>query len=630
MLGGAVACVLTGGAARAQTFGDLRQMSIDQLAQVDVSSVSKAPQPIGEAPAAVYVISHDAIERAGVTTLPEALRLAPNLVVARQSSSQYVISARGLSGNPAAQNFANKLLVLIDGRSVYTPLFSGVYWDMQDVVLADVDRIEVISGPGATLWGANAVNGVINIITRNAADSKGVLVQASAGLLERSGTLRYGGRAGDDLSYRVYLQGIQGDATQLVGAGSAEDERWRVQGGFRLDWVPGDHDQVTLQGDAYEGRHGQLGAADERIVGRNLLARWNRASAPTENLQVQAYYDRTVRHTLDSGGRFAVDTYDVDAQQSFTLGSANAIVAGAGARASHYKIDGAGGLAFDPNRRTTWLLNAFVQDTAALTGHLGLTVGLKLEKDPFAATALLPNVRLAWTPHNGTLIWGAVSRAVRSATPFDRDVRETLGTILYLTGDPNFRSEKLTAFELGTRLQPTPRLSVSVTGFRHLYDDLRTIEPAPGVFIPLRWGNGLRGTSWGIDSWAEWRAFDWWKLSASLSFIRENFKFDPTASGFLDASQLGSDPKHQAMLRSSMNLGGGVTFDAGLRHVGPFPQPYLPAYLELDARLGMALADGLTISVAGANLLHDRHQEYPGSSGNLIPREVRAALQWRW
>ncbi|HVF94006.1 MAG TPA: TonB-dependent receptor [Sphingomonas sp.] len=616
--------------AHAQTFTDLRQMSLDQLSQVDISSVTKAPQAIGVAPASVYVISNNDIERSGATTIPEALRLAPNLVVARQSSSQYVVSARGLSGSPAAQNFANKLLVLIDGRSVYTPLFSGVYWDMQDVVLADVDRIEVISGPGATLWGANAVNGVINIITKSAGDSAGILVEASGGTLERSGTLRYGGQTGGNLAYRVYLRGIEGDATRTASGASGEDDRWRVQGGFRLDWTASEQDQVTLQGDAYQGSRGQAGSNDERIVGRNVLARWNRSIAADANLQVQAYYDRTVRHTVNGGGRFALDTYDFDAQQSFPIGTANAVVFGGGVRASRYRIQGANGLDFDPAAQTLWLANVFVQDTAKLAPHLDLTVGVKIEKDPLTAATPLPSARVAWTPRSGLLIWGAVSRAIRSATPFDRDVRESVGPTLFLTGAKDFAAEKLVAFELGTRLAPNARFSISVTGFRHVYDDLKTVEPAPGGFVPLRWGNGLGGTIWGLESWGDWQALDWWKLSASFTIIRKTFSFDPSASGLIGISQLGADPEHKASLRSSMELGRGVTLDAALRRLGPASETRLRPYLELDTRLGWAIDDRVMLAITGANLLHRYHQEYAGETGNLIPRQVSASLQWRW
>ncbi|MDX3899684.1 MAG: TonB-dependent receptor [Sphingobium sp.] len=617
-------------AANAQTFDDLRKMSLDQLGDVDVSSVSKTPQPIGEAPAAVYVIGHDAIQRSGATTLPEALRLAPNLVVSRQNASQYVISARGMSGSPEAQNFANKLLVLIDGRSVYTPLYSGVYWDMQDVLLADVNRIEVISGPGATLWGANAVNGVINIITRSSADSQGVFVEATGGALERAGSLRYGGKLGESLTYRVYARGIQQDPTRTIADASGEDERWRVQGGFRLDWARSERDQFTLQGDRYVGRHGQFGTTDERIAGRNLLARWNRGTTAGANLQLQAYYDHTVRETFDGGGRFALDTYDLDAQHSAPLGSWNAVVVGGGLRANRYRIHGAAGLEFDPASRTLWHANAFVQDTVTVTPKLALTLGLKLEKNPFAGVTPLPSARLAWMPGRDILIWGAASRAIRSTTPFDRDVREYSGGTLFLTGSQDFVSEKLTAFELGTRFQPAKGLSVSITGFRHIYDDLRSIEPTSGAFLPLYWGNAIRGTSWGIDSWADWQATGWWKLSASLSFLHRDFRFGPGASALLGLTQLGSDPKHHATIRSSMDLGSGVTIDAGLRHVGPFPNPRLPPYLELDGRLGWQISNRLMLSVSGANLLHRYHQEYPGSAGNLIPRQIWAGLQWRW
>ena len=631
LLGGSLAVVaIAGGAAQAQTFQDLRQMSLAQLADVDVtvSSVAKTPQPLRDAPAAIYVIGHDAIERSGASSIPEALRLAPNLVVARQSSSQYVVSARGLSGNPEAQNFANKLLVLIDGRSVYTPLFSGVYWDMQDVVLADVDRIEVISGPGATLWGANAVNGVINIITRSAADTQGLLADAKVGSLERTASLRYGGGGGGALAYRVYASAIQGDATRTRSGASGEDQRWRVQGGFRLDWAPAERDRVTLQGDAYQGARGQPGAGDERIIGRNLLARWNRSGAGGADLQVQAYYDRTTRVTLDGGGRFDLDTYDLDAQQSFVAGH-NAIVLGGGVRASRYHIRGAGGLDFVPPRRTLWLVNGFVQDTLAITRRLDLVAGVKLEDDPFAGATALPSVRLAWKPDAALLLWGAVSRAIRSATPFDDDVVESAGGRVLLSGSPTFRSEKLTAFELGARFQPAPGLSVSVTPFYHRYQDLRSIETAPTGLFPLRWGNGLKGDSYGVDSWADWQLRDWWKLSAGLSLLHEDFRFAPGASGFAGLAQLGRDPKHSASLRSAFDLGAGVTLDGALRHVGPFAQSTLPAYLEFDARLGVRIGDRAMLAISGANLLHDRHQEYPGSQANLIPRQVTAGLQWQ-
>lgn len=322
----------------------LKSLSIEELANVDVTSVTKSAGTLSGAPGSIFVISHDDIARAGVTTLPEALRLAPNLQVARRGAADWVITARGLSGSAQAQNFPNKLLVLIDGRSIYTPLYSGVYWDMQDVVLADVERIEVISGPGATLWGANAVNGVINITTRKSSATQGLLVDVAAGDREQGATLRYGGTLGADASYRLYAKAIQDDAFAAVGGGSALDNWRRAQAGFRGDWSPSARDDVRLQGDAYAGTTGHPGN-DERIAGRNLTASWRHltgggtgdATAPGagDALQVQLYYDRTMRADA-SNGRFVLDTYDLDFQHEFAWGRVQDIVWGGGARVSHY------------------------------------------------------------------------------------------------------------------------------------------------------------------------------------------------------------------------------------------------------------------------------------------------------
>ncbi|CAN5461582.1 N/A [soil metagenome] len=616
------------GTASAQSLLDLRQMSISQLSEIDVSSVTKSTQRLSDAAAAIYVIRHEDIVRSGATTIPQILRLAPNLQVARVSASQYVITARGMSGNDAAQNFSNKLLVLIDGRSVYTPVYSGVYWDMQDVLPADIDRIEVISGPGATLWGANAVNGVINIITRAAADTQGGLVDVTAGALERSGGLRYGGALGSAATYRLYAHGNQSDALQTAAGASAQDEFWRAQGGFRIDWSPSDRDKVTLQGDIYQGIRGQAGAADERIAGRNLLARWNRTGSDGSDLQVQAYYDRTSRTTLNAGGHLALDTYDVDLQHSFALGGWNSIVWGGGARATRYWIHGKNGLAFDPSSDTLLLANAFVQDTIAIDPRLNLTLGFKLEDDPYSGIAPLPSVRIGWKPDPAVLLWGAVSRAIRSPTPFDRDVVETVGTTVFVGRSPGFEAEKLTAYELGTRLQPLSRLSFSVSGFYHRYDDLRSIEITPVTFLPLIWGNGLEGDSYGIESWADFELLAWWKLSASFSFLHGKYMFKPGASGLLGVSQVGSDPKHQASLRSSMNLGKYLTLDADLRHIGPRPDPYLPGYFELNGRVAWNLSARASLIVSGFNLLHASHREL--ALGTPIPRQVVAGLQLRF
>ena len=344
-------------AAGALSLADLDRLPIEDLAKIEISSVSKTTQPLSDAPAAVYVITHEDIVRSGAISLPEILRLAPNLQMAQTSASQYVITARGFNGNPSDQNFSDKLLVLIDGRSVYTPLYSGVYWDMQDVVPEDIDRIEVVSGPGATLWGANAVNGVINIITRKSRETQGGVLDVEGGSLGGGASLRYGGKISDDLTYRLYLKDLIAVDTKTTTGANAHDHWSRPQGGLRFDWTPTNSDTVTLQGDDYQGVEGQYGAPDQSITGRNLLGRWSHAWQDGSVLQLQGYYDRTERLTDQNGGHFGLDTYDLDAQDSLTLGRRNAVVWGGGIRVDQYKIAGTAGLQFAPARRTMVLAN---------------------------------------------------------------------------------------------------------------------------------------------------------------------------------------------------------------------------------------------------------------------------------
>ena len=604
----------------------LRDLSIEQLANLQVTSVTKAPEPLSDAPASIYVITSEEIMRSGATTLPEMLRLAPNLFVAQTSASSYVISARGLNGNNQAQSFSDKLLVLIDGRSVYTPLFSGVYWDMRDLVPEDIDRIEVISGPGAALWGANAVNGVINVISKSSSRTQGGFVDVGGGNLQDLGILRYGGRISPDLTYRAYVRASYGAQTLTSAGDPGHDHRMITRGGFRFDWAASAADQLTLQGDAFQGGHAQLGAPDEDVNGRNLLARWDHAWQGGAALQVQAYYDRSGRTSEDGGGSFWVDTYDLDVQHSFTAGR-HQIVAGGGYRSAVYTIHSNASLLFSPSSGALNLANGFVQDTISLARPLKLTLGLKLEDDPYSGVSALPNLRLSFTPGPHAMFWAAASRAIRSPTPFDRDVMEKLGALVYLIGDANFRPEKLTAYEAGVRMQPARRLSFSVSGFYNVYNDLRSIEPAPGGFIPIRWGNGMQGHTYGLDAWGDYQLTAWWRLSAGLNLLSEHLKFRPGASGFFGILQAGDDPARQASLKSSMNLGRAVTLDADLRYVSALPNPQVPSYVELNSRIGWDATPHVQLALSGFNLLHARHQEYPGPGANAIPRSVFAELR---
>lgn len=628
-MGSLAACaaglMLAAAPASAQSLDELREMSIEDLAELSVTSVSKSDQPLGDAPAAIYVISREDIVRSGAATLPEMLRLAPNVQVFQTHPGGWVVTARGLGGNPEAQSYSNKLLVLVDGRSVYTPLFSGVYWDMPDVLPDSVERIEVISGPGATLWGANAVNGVINVITRRSGDLERFHLDARAGPERQAAGLRVAGQAGEALAYEVHARALREDAADLAGGVEGEDGWRRLGGGFRLDWSASEADLVTLQGELFDGRQNQPGDMREDFSGRSLTLRWMRQTGATGEVQAQVYYDRIARDSRSSGGgKFRTDTFDGELQHSFESG-AHRVVIGGGARLIDYAIEGTPSFFFVPARDELLIANAFAQDSVAITSHVTLTAGLKLESLPYAGVSLLPEFRVAWKASPTALLWGAVSRAVRSPTPFDTDVQERAGAV-ELNGNPDFLTEKLIAFELGTRMQPSPDFSFSATLFYHRYDDLRTIELTTGpALLNLTWQNGLKGATYGVEAWADWRVTSWWTLAGGVSLLRRDFEFKPGASGILGTAQLGSDPPHEFSLRSSMNPLSDVTFDLNFRAIGKLPNPAVPAVTELSGRLAWQATPNVALSLSGTNLLHDRHQEYPG--GAYIPRRVMAGVE---
>jgi iron complex outermembrane receptor protein len=604
---------------------DLGNLSLEDLGRLRVSSVAKNPEPLSDAAAAVYVITHDDIVRSGATSLPDALRLAPNLEVFQTSPGGYTITARGFSGNNAAQNFPNKLLVLIDGRSVYSPIFSGMYWDDQFVMPEDIERIEVVSGPGGALWGANAVNGVINIITRGAAATPGGLLDASLGNRERSVAAQYGGALGEHAHYRVYARDIRRKSFDDSTGKDAHDGWRSPQAGFRLDWDAGAGDALSLQGDLHDGRTQQAGAPDSRSQGADLLGRWRRTLSQDSSLQVQAYYDRVHRWNDADGSGFTLQTWDAEVQHNLFLGEHNQWVWGAGDRVYHYaitpRIGAASSLLWNPESRTSNLANAFVQDQVALGTRTQLTLGLKAENDPYSGLSLMPNARLSWKPGGHSLLWSAVSRAVRTPTPFDEDVVEKLGNLTFLTGNPDFRSEKLTAYEAGWRTQMATRAMVSVSVYYNAYDDLRTIEPS-STGLPLLWGNGMDGHTWGMETWGSYAVDEGWRLGAGFTTRHQRLRFKPGASGLLGVSQAGNDPARQGFIRSVWNLAGRWTLSADLRGVSALPEPKVPGYVELNARLGWRVNDRLELSLSGFNLLRPWHQEYVFPGSDRIPRSV--------
>ncbi len=606
---------------------DIARMSLADLANVEVTSVSKSNEALQGAPASIYVISHEDIVRSGLQSIPEVLRLAPNLLVTQTSASAYTISARGLGGNPADQNFSNKLLILIDGRSVYTPLFSGIYANTLDVMLEDVDRIEVISGVGATLWGANAMNGVINIITRPSYLTLGTFVDAGAGNQAQSLGARYGDRIDADSTFRVYGFEFHRGAMDSSDGSSAHDGWSKGQGGFRGDWSA-DRDTLTVQGDFYRGTENQPANSDGLVLGGNMLTRYQH-HGNSSDLQVQAYYDQTEQFAPEGGTAFVLHTYDLEVQQTIAAGRYNRVIWGGGERVNSYGITNTATLLFEPPHHALTLGNAFIQDTAALTAALHFTLGIKMEDDPYSGWSALPDARLSWGANDRTNLWAAASRAIRSPTPFDDEVVEKAGATTALAANTEFRPERVTAYEIGVRAQPQPEISLSIAPFYNVYDDLRTIEPgATPDGLPFYWGNSMRGDTYGVDTWADWQVNDWWRVSPGFSWVRARLAFKAGASEFLGLAQAADDPSSHATLTSSMNFAHHVSFDATVRYVGALPSPPLPHYEDLDARLGWQASSTVELSLTGANLLHAGHTEFPGDA--RITRSVFAEARCRF
>ena len=601
---------------------DLAELSLEELMNIEVTSVSKKTERLSDAAAALFVITQEDIRRSGYTSIPEILRLAPNLQVARVDSSQYAITARGFNSTTA-----NKLLVLIDGRSVYTPLFSGVFWDVQDTLIEDIERIEVISGPGGTLWGSNAVNGVINIITRRSQDTRGGLVSLGAGTAERGAGVRYGAKVGENATFRIYGKGFDRDNTTRGNGTDVEDAWKKGQLGFRTDWSRGS-DALTLQGDGYTGTIDQVGD-DKSISGANLLGRWNRTFQDGSALQVQGYFDRTRRVYPGTFGEL-LDTYDIEAQHRFQVGARQEITWGGGYRMMHDAVTNSVGLAFLPNVRPLTLINGFLQDSIALHERLKLTMGVRLESNSYTGLEVQPNVRLAWKFRDDALLWSAVSRVVRTPSRLDTDLFSPSQAPFLLAGGPNFKSEKLIAYEVGYRAQLTPQASFSVSTFYNVYDDLRSIEPGPGGALPFTFTNKMKGYTYGVETWGSYRVFDWWRMSAGYNYLKEKLGFDADSRDSNTAAA-GNDPAHQFSVRSAINLPHNLDWDVGLRVIGALASPDVGHYVTLDTRLGWTVMNGIELSLIGYNLLDHDHPEFgAGTTRSEVARAFYAKLVWSY
>ncbi|MDR7305762.1 TonB-dependent receptor [Rhodoferax saidenbachensis] len=589
----------------------MADLSFEELANLEITSVSKRAQRLSDAAASIFVITSEDIRRSGVTSLPEALRLAPNLQVAQSSATAYAISARGMNNNTA-----NKLLVMIDGRSVYTPLYSGVFWDVQDVVLEDVERIEVISGPGGTLWGANAVNGVINIITRSAKDSEGGLITAGAGNRESGSTVRYGGSLGTEGSYRIYAKYFDRRATEKLSGSSKADGWYKSQVGFRADWeLPTDN--IMLQGNAYNGSEAQLSANPVSVSGFNVTSRWEHALSADSSLSVQAYFDRTER-TIPLVFGEHLDIVDLQIQHSLVMANAHTISWGLGYRLAEDRVSNTPGFGFLPANVDQHWSNMFVQDEVSLTRDLQLTVGARVERNDYTGNEWLPNARLAWKFAPEHLLWTAVSRTVRAPSRLDVDTYVPATPPFQLAGGPSFVSEVAKVVELGYRGQLSQSMSLSATVFRADYDNLRTLELGPsGTFVTL--GNGMQGVVQGVEMWGTYKASDTWRISAGMTAMSEDLQVKAGSTDTTSVNaQAGLDPRQRWMFKSSWDLSGGSELDCIVRSVSALANPDVPAYVALDLRYAWKPRSGLEFSVTGKNL--------GGSHGEFANASTRAEL----
>ena len=649
-------------------FAQIENLSFTDLMQIEVSSVSRKSQTMSDTAAAAFVISQDDIRRSGATSIPEALRYVPGLEVAQSGAHSWEITSRGFNGI-----FANKLLVLMDGRSVYTPIFSGVFWELQDTLMEDIERIEVIRGPGAAMWGANAVNGVINIITKKAKDTQGDLIVAGAGNQERGfAEFRHGGSFGEDGSYRVYGKGFSRNAT-INASEQKMDDAWRSgQLGFRMDSVVSSDSRLTLQGDAYSMRNGEPLTSNAVLVppytsytpndapvhGGNLMARWDSTLSNGSEMSLKGYYDRAQFQSLYVGED--TETVDIDFQYRLHPNAMNDLMWGANYRHIHNAATSTVNMSYAPPTFGYQNYNVFVQDDIALiSDRLRLTLGAKEEDSYFSGRQFQPNARLLWTPDNKNSVWLAASQAAR--TP---DLNESTGTTsltvippltpsnptplpmqLLLSPNPNLAAEKVTALEAGYRSQWSQRFSTDIAVYSNDYHNLiqwayvggvATPSPMPAggipsyLLVPMIYSNAASTTqTHGLEMSADWRALDWMRLEGAFTYCKMN---TPPWDGInYDFAKL--TPRTQESLRSLMDLSERTKLNVAVRHVGNLPatKQNVAAYTAVDANVAYTPHKGLVFSIVGQNLFSPQHAEFiaaPGNPPNQIPRSFFAKVTW--
>ena len=634
----------------------LKSLSLEDLVNLEVTSVSKKSEKLSDAAAAAFVITDEDIRRSGVTSIPDALRMVPGIQVAHIDANKWAVTARGFNGS-----FANKLLVMIDGRSVYSPLWSGVFWNVQDTMLEDIDRIEVIRGPGASLWGANAVNGIINIITKKAQDTQGGLVSGGVGTEERGfAAVRYGWQPSDESHARIYAKYFNRDDSEGPNGEDGHDQWSGLRSGFRFDWAPHAANAFTLQGDIYSKKADatyELASLtppdymdtvldESELDGGNLLTRWEHTTANDANLVLQIYYDHT--QTKDELVDEVRDTFDIDFQHRLQLNESNEVIWGLGYRTTRDETEDLRNTAFDPNDRTLELYSFFVQDRITIVpDRFWLTLGSKFENHTYTDWEVQPTARFLWKPKENQSVWGAVSRATRTPTRAERDLRFDLATIppagppplpvqVQVYGSDDFESEEVLAFELGYRLSAYDWMILDVAGFYNEYDDLYSSTsgtplvvpgPPPYIIAPETIDNSQKVDSRGVEVALNLIPTDWWKIDVAYTYLTLSQK---TAGKQIS----GSSPRNQLSIRSSLDLPKNVELDVWVRYVDDLPVLNVDDYVTVDVRLSWKPRQDLELSIVGKNLTEEQHLEFVDQffpvRSTEVERSVFTKVTWEF
>ena len=644
---------------------ELKVLSLEDLMDIDITSVSKKEQKVSESAAAIYVITQKDIRRSGATSIMELLRMVPGLQVARIDSNKWAISSRGFN-----DRFSNKLLVMIDGRSVYTPFFAGVFWDQKDLILDDINRIEIIRGPGATLWGANAVNGVINVITKDAKDTQGVFVEAGSGTDERAfGSIRYGAKLGSKIDYRVYTKYFNRDSFVNNKDDHDAADGWEaLRGGFRIDWTMSQFNSLMVTGDFYNGNRGNklnLGSLsspskmdidqDSDFTGGHLLAKWDHEMSDDSDMTVQFYYDRAERS--DEINIDIRDTFDIDFQHRFLLGNANEIIWGLGYRFVADRNNGKDSISVSPESRGDNLFSAFVQDEIELLDDsLYLTLGSKFEHNDYTGFEFQPSGRIIWSPNNNHSVWSSASRAVRTPSRIDHDAIINTDVIrignnpnrplvsLSLLSDNHYESEDLLAYEFGYKFRQSKKLFFEIAGFYNVYSNLRTVEPGRIFFetnpqeqrfiFPAIANNKMDGETYGVEVSVDYNMFDWLHIKGSYTFLEMQLHLEGDSRDFVFEGEEGKSPENQFTFWSYIDLPYNFELDTGFRYVDNLPTIGIDSYISMDVRLGWKPKENLEISIAGQNLLDSEHMEFVPFVFDVQPtsieRGVYGSIKWQF